>query len=77
MHNRRMRRLFIVGIIVLILGVASLFIAIPVKEKHGIKAGPVSVGVETTDYQKVPPAVSIVFIAAGVVLLIAGARGRR
>jgi hypothetical protein len=70
------RALFIVGLIVLVLGVASLFIAVPVKEKHGIKAGPVSLGVETTDYQKAPPAVSIVFIAAGVVLMIAGARKR-
>ena len=72
-----MRALFIVGLIVLVLGIASLFVSVPVKEKHGIKAGPVSVGVETTDYQKVPPAVSVVFIAAGVVLMIAGARGRR
>ena len=71
-----MRALFIVGLLVLVLGVASLFIALPVKEKHGIKAGPVSLGVETTDYQKAPPAVSIVFIAAGVVLMIAGARKR-
>ena len=72
-----MRALFIVGLIVLVLGIASFFVSVPVKEKHGIKAGPVSVGVETTDYQKVPPAVSIVFIAAGVVLMIAGTRGRR
>ena len=76
MHNRVVRALFITGLIVLVLGIASLFVSVPVKEKHGIKAGPVSVGVETTDYQKVPPAVSIVFIAAGVVLLIAGARKR-
>lgn len=72
-----MRNLFMVGLIVLILGVASLFVPIPVHEKHRIKAGPLSVGVETTDYQKVPPAVSIVFIAAGVVLMVAGKRGRR
>ena len=72
MHNRVVRALFITGLIVLVLGIASLFVSVPVKEKHGIKAGPVSVGVETTDYQKVPPAVSAVLIAAGVVLLIAG-----
>jgi len=76
MHNRVVRALFITGLIVLALGIASLFVSVPVKEKHGIKAGPVSVGVETTDYRKVPPAVSIAFIAAGVVLLIAGGRKR-
>ena len=71
-----MRALFIVGIIVLILGIASFFVAVPVKQKHGIKAGDLSVGVETTDYQKAPPAVSTVLVAAGVVLMIAGARKR-
>jgi sensor histidine kinase regulating citrate/malate metabolism len=76
MHNRVVRALFISGLIVLVLGIASLFVSVPVKEKHGIKAGPVSVGVETTDYQKVPSAVSIAFIAAGVVLMIAGGRKR-
>jgi sensor histidine kinase regulating citrate/malate metabolism len=76
MHNRAVRALFITGLIVLVLGIASLFVSVPVKEKHGIKAGPVSVGVETTDYQKVPPAVSVAVIAAGVALMIAGARKR-
>ena len=71
-----MRSLLIIGVIVLVVGVASLLVPIPVKEKHGIKAGPLSVGVETTDYRKVPPAVSVVLIAGGVVLLIAGARKR-
>jgi len=72
-----MRVLFIIGLILLALGVGSLFIAIPVKEKHGFKAGDLSVGVETTERQKVHPAVSAVLIGGGVVLMIAGARSRR
>ena len=71
-----MRILFTIGLVVLALGVASLFIAIPVKEKHGINAGGLSVGVETTERQKVHPAVSAVLIGGGVVLLIAGTRMR-
>lgn len=71
-----MRILLVIGIILLVLGVASLFVPVPVREKHGIKAGPVSVGVETTEHEKVHPAVSAVLIAGGVVLLIAGARKR-
>jgi hypothetical protein len=70
------RALLIAGLVVLILGIASFFVAVPMKEKHSLKAGPVSVGVETTDYQKVPPAVSTVFVAAGVVMMIAGSRKR-
>jgi hypothetical protein len=69
-----MRILFIIGLILIVLGVASLFIAIPVKEKHGIKAGGVSLGVETVEHQKVHPGVSVVLIAGGVLLLIVGKR---
>jgi hypothetical protein len=72
-----MRVLFIVGVILLALGVVSLFVPIPVKEKHGFNAGGISVGVETTEKQKVHPAVSAVLIGGGVVLMIAGARSRR
>jgi hypothetical protein len=70
------RALLIAGLIVLILGIASFFAAIPVKQKHTVKAGPLSLGVETTDYQKAPPAVSIVLVAAGVVMMIASIRRR-
>lgn len=71
-----MRALFIAGLVVLILGIASFFVAVPVKQKHSVKAGPLSVGVETTDYQKLPPAVSGVLVAGGIVMMIAGARRR-
>ncbi len=68
--------LFVVGVILLIFGVGSLFIPIPVREKHGIKAGGLSVGIETVERQKVHPAVSAVLIGGGVVLMIAGTRKR-
>ncbi len=76
MHNRVMRVLLIIGIILLVLGVASLFVPIPVREKHGIQAGPVSVGVETVEHEKVHPAVSAVLIAGAIALMIAGTRKR-
>ena len=71
-----MRALFIVGLIVLILGVVSLFVPIPRKERHGFDAGPISVGVTTTEKERVPPVISGVLIAGGVALLIVGARKR-
>jgi len=76
-HNRVMRILFIIGAILLILGIVSLFVPIPTKERHGFKAGGVSVGIETVEHQKVPPAISAVAIAGGVALMIAGSRKRR
>ena len=72
-----MRALFILGVILIILGVVSLFVPIPVREKHGFNAGPVSVGIETTEKKKVDPVVTGVLIAGGVLLTIVGARGRK
>ncbi|HEY8132203.1 MAG TPA: hypothetical protein VII12_09940 [Thermoanaerobaculia bacterium] len=69
-----MKVLFIIGLILLALGVVSLFVPIPVKEKHGIKAGDISLGVETVEHQKVHPVVSGVLIAGGVLLVIVGKR---
>ena len=71
-----MRVLLIVGVVLLVLGVASLFIPIPKRERHGIDAGGISLGVETTTREKVHPAVSAVLIGGGVLLMVAG-RGRR
>jgi hypothetical protein len=72
-----MRFLSILGAILLVLGLASLFVPIPTRERHSIGAGGFSVGVETRTREKVHPVVSGVLIAGGVVLLIAGTRGRR
>jgi hypothetical protein len=71
-----MRALLIVGAILLVLGLLSLFVPIPHREKHGFTAGSISVGVETTDRQRVPPVVSGILIAGGVALIIVGARKR-
>jgi len=71
-----MRVLLITGALLLVLGVASLFVPIPHRERAGIKAGDISLGVETTTREKVHPAISAVLIAGGVVLLYAGRRRR-
>ncbi|HKB81037.1 MAG TPA: hypothetical protein VKH35_15120 [Thermoanaerobaculia bacterium] len=72
-----MRILFAVGLIVLALGIASLFVPIPTRQHHGIKAGNISVGFETTERHKVAPAVTAALIGAGAVLMIAGGMRRR
>lgn len=71
-----MRILFIIGVVLLVLGVASLFVPIPHHERHGITAGDISLGVDTTTREKVHPAISAVLIAGGVVLLVVGRRRR-
>ena len=61
---------------VLTAGIASLFVAIPRTERQGIKAGDIDIGVQTHHSERVPPVVSAVLIAGGVLLMIAGGRKR-
>lgn len=72
-----MRTLLIIGVILLLLGVASLFVPLPSRERHDIDVGDVSFGVETTHREVVHPAISAVLIVGGVGLIIASRRKRR
>ena len=72
-----MRPLLVVGLILVILGVASLFVPVPRRERHGFEAGPVSVRFETTRRDVVHPAISAVLIGGGVVLIVASRRRKR
>jgi hypothetical protein len=67
-----MRALFIVGIVVLVLGIASFFIPVPHTERHGIDAGDVHLGVNTRHDEMLPPAVSVALLVVGAGLMIAG-----
>jgi hypothetical protein len=67
-----MRVLMVIGLILVVLGLASLFVPIPHRVRHGVQAGPISLGVETTERERVHPGISAVLIAGGVVLMIAG-----
>jgi hypothetical protein len=64
-----MKPLFWVGLVVLVLGVASFFVPIPHQEKHGVKVGDASVGITTRNDEKVPLAVSIVLLVGGLGLM--------
>jgi hypothetical protein len=71
-----MKVLLIVGVIILVLGVVSLFVPFPHTENHGVNAGPMSVNIQTKDNQKLPPALSAVLIIGGIGMSIAGARSK-
>lgn len=71
-----MRALLFVGIALLILGIASLFVSIPHTENHGIKVGDSQIGVQTQDSERIPMPASVALILGGVVLLAVGARSR-
>jgi hypothetical protein len=71
-----MKIMIFAGLILVVLGIASLLVPIPHSEKHGIKAGDVNIGVDTTQSERVSPIFSVVLIAGGIALTIAGARTR-
>jgi len=67
-----MKALFWIGMVVLILGIASLVVPIPRNERKGFTAGGVSIGVETQSEEKVSPIVSAVMILGGIGTMVAG-----
>ena len=68
-----MRILLFAGLLLVVLGIASLVVAIPHSETHGIKAGDMHIGVQTSHSERVSPIVSVVLIAGGIALTVAGA----
>jgi hypothetical protein len=71
-----MKTLLFAGLLVVILGIASLVMPVPHTETQGIKAGDVNIGVQTTHSERVSPIISAVLIAGGIALAIAGTRKR-
>jgi hypothetical protein len=69
-----MKIMLLAGLVLIVLGVASLVVPVPHTETHGIKAGGMNIGVQTSDSERVSPIVSAVLIAGGIALTIAGAR---
>ena len=67
-----MKVLLWIGLIILVLGVVSLFVAIPQQEHHGVQVGGTSLGVDVKSEQKVSPVISAVLIAGGAAMMIAG-----
>jgi hypothetical protein len=72
-----MKNLLFVGLLLVVLGVASLIVPIPHSESHGVKIGDANIGVQTSHNERVSPVISAVLIAGGIALAIAGSRGSK
>lgn len=71
------KSLFWAGLLLLVLGITSIFVPIPQRETQGIKAGDFKIGVETEHRERVSPVISAALILAGSGLMIAGRRRPR
>ncbi len=69
-----MKALFWIGLVVLILGVASLVVPIPHTEREGLTVGGVSLDVEATHQETLSPALSAVMILGGLGAMAVGRR---
>ncbi len=69
-----MKALLWIGLVVLVLGVLSLFVPIPRSERAGFEAGGISVGVTTSRKETVSPIISAAMIVAGAGMMIVGRR---
>ena len=72
-----MKALLWIGVVLVVLGVVSLFVPIPQSEKHSMEAGGVKVSVQTRTDEKVSPLVSAALIVAGALMAAAGSRGAK
>lgn len=71
-----MRALLIIGVILIVLGIASFFVGLPHRETAGISVGGQKVGIETKHSEPIPIAGSIALLIGGVILTAVGARSR-
>jgi hypothetical protein len=71
-----MKILLFTGLLLVMLGIASLVVPIPSSEKQGIKIGDTDIGVQTSHSERVSPIISAVLIAGGIAMSIAGMRTR-
>jgi hypothetical protein len=67
-----MKSLVWIGLILLVAGLLLLFVPVPHSERHGVKAGDVSLGIETRSQEKLPPVLCGLMIAAGAGLIVVG-----
>jgi hypothetical protein len=71
-----MKILLFAGLILVVLGIVSLVVPIPHTDTEGIKVGNTNLGVQTSHSERVSPIISVVLIAGGIALSMAGARTR-
>ena len=69
-----MKVLLWTGLLLIAFGIASLLVPIPQTERHGIQAGDINIGIQTSQSERVSPIISVVLIAGGIALSVAGGR---
>lgn len=69
-----MKAPFIIGLIIVILGILSFFVPVGHTEHHGLDAGDIHVGVNTHHSDLLPPYVGVILIVVGGGVMLLGGR---
>lgn len=67
-----MKTVFWIGLLLLLLGLASFVVPIPRTERDSVSAGGITLGVKTQHQETVSPMISAVLLLGGAGLIIAG-----
>jgi len=69
-----MKSVTLVGVLLMVLGLASFVVPIPHRENHGLQIGDAKIGVQTEHNERLPPIVGGLLVVGGVVAMAAGSR---
>ena len=69
-----MKALFWIGLVFVVLGIASLLVPVPRTETRSIKTGDVNIGIQTRHDEKVSPWLSAVVTVGGISMMLVGSR---
>lgn len=69
-----MRALLAIGVVLIVLGIVSLFVGLPHQQSSGLEVGGAKIGVQTHTSERIPLPASIAIIAGGVALAAVGGR---
>jgi hypothetical protein len=69
-----MKGLPMLGVLLLILGALSFVIPVSHRDDHSLKVGDAKFTIQTENREKLPPAVGVILIGAGVLSLVLGLR---
>jgi hypothetical protein len=69
-----MKSVTLVGVLLVVLGLASFVVPIPHRENHGLQIGDTKIGVQTEHNERLPPIVGGLLVVGGVVAMAAGSR---
>lgn len=72
-----MKHLFWIGLVIVVLGLASFLVTVPQPPRQSLNTGSISVGVDNTQRRQLSPWVGVVLAGGGLAMMVSGCRVRK